>query len=211
MVRSPVVGTLVLFLVASQPVPVGLPAGSGAGHRRTRPSDRGGLRRRAAGREAAGVRLLQRRRGPRPAFHRIIRLLAFARISKQEGCRRRQECDGDRGGRRRASVALRIWSPRPCSASRGIDCHRRTTAASRSRELRCGALVRCHAARRQFAGTHTPGSRGLVRAGGRAVPGDAGWRQQGAGRGHHDGAGEYANGVERHWYDAPARIRPGHS
>ena len=89
------------------------PVGSGARHRRTRPLDRSGLRGRAAGREATGVRLLQRRHGHRTSFQPDVRLLAFARVSKPEGGGGGQECDRNRGGGRRARVALRIRSPRP--------------------------------------------------------------------------------------------------
>src|SRR6478735_6613551 len=49
--------------------------------------DRSGLRGRAAGREATGVWLLQHRHGNRASFQSRIRLLAFARVSKQEGGR----------------------------------------------------------------------------------------------------------------------------
>ena len=94
------------------------PAGSGARHRRTRALDRSGLRGRAAGREATGVWLLQHRHGNRTSFQSGIRLLAFARVSKQEGCGGGQECDRNCGGGRRASVALRIRSPKHCPAGR---------------------------------------------------------------------------------------------
>ena len=41
-------------------------------------------------------------------FSQAIRLLALARVSKQEGCGRGQECDRNCGGGKRASLALRI-------------------------------------------------------------------------------------------------------
>ena len=94
------------------------PAGSGARHRRTRALDGSGLCGRASGREATGVWLLQHRHGNRTSFQSGIRLLAFARVSKQEGCGGGQECHRNCGGGRRASVALRIRSPKHCPAGR---------------------------------------------------------------------------------------------
>ena len=70
------------------------PAGSGARHRRTRALDRSGLCGRAAGREATGVWLLQHRHGNRTSFQSSIRLLAFARVSEQEGCGGGQDATG---------------------------------------------------------------------------------------------------------------------
>ena len=156
-------------------VPTGA-CGSGARHRRTRALDRSGLRGRAAGREATGVWLLQRRRGNRTSLQSGIRLLAFARVSKPKGCGSGQECYWNRGGGRRARVALRIRGPKQCAAGRKIHRRRRASAASRSKQLHSGSLLRCHAARRQFQSAYTPRPRRLVRAGGRAVSGDTGWR-----------------------------------
>jgi len=42
----------------------------------------------------------------------------------------------------------------------------REPAASQGNELRCGSLLRCHAARRQFEGAYAPRPGGLVRAAG---------------------------------------------
>ncbi len=208
--RTPFIGALV-------PVPGPLsnranrpPAGSGARQRRTQSLDRSGLCGRTGGREATGVWLLQHRHGHRTSFQSSIRLLAFARVSKQEGCGGRQECVRDCRGGRRESMALRIRPPKRCPAGRRSYRHRRTTAASHSKELRCGALLRGHAARRQFEGAYTPGPRRLVRTGGRAVSGDSGWRHQGSGRRNHDGRSEHSNGTKCHWYDDPACVRPGH-
>ena len=62
----------------------------------------------------------------------------------------------------------------------------------------------------QSASTHTPGPGGLVCARGRAVPGDARRREQGWRGTDHGGATERSNGTERHRYDAPAGVCPGH-
>lgn len=108
------------------------PVGSVARHRRTRPLGRSGLRGRAAGREATGVRLLQRRHGYRTPFQQPIGLLASARVSDQEGGRRGKECERNRGGGRRASVALRIRaaSPNPAVVRRSGDMVCSRTKAS---------------------------------------------------------------------------------
>ena len=74
--------------------------------------------------------------------------------------------------------------------------------------LRCSLTLSCGPA--TVRGCIRTRARRLVRAGGRAVPGDSGWRQQGSGRRNDDGASGYSNGTKRHWYDAPACVRPGH-
>ena len=82
------------------------PAGAGARHGGTRPHDRSGLRGRAGGRDATGVRLLQHRYGNRTLIQPADRLLAFPDVWKPKDSRGGKECDWNCGGRRRASVAL---------------------------------------------------------------------------------------------------------
>jgi len=48
--------------------------------------------------------------------------------------------------------------------------------------------------------TH-PGPEGWYVLAGGQCSGDSGWRQQSSGRRNHDGATEYSNGTERHWYE----------
>jgi hypothetical protein len=186
------------------------PAGAGARHRRTRSFDRSGMCGRAGWREATGVRLLQHRHGHRTSLQPGLRLLAFARVSKQEDCGRGQEFLRTCRGGRRASVALRIRSTKPCPEGRRTYRHRRTTATSHGNELCCGALLRCDAARGQFEGPYTPGPRSLVRPCGRAVPGDSGWRHEESSRWNHDGGSEHSDGTHRHRYDDSACVRPRH-
>ena len=118
MIRTPFIGVLVLFLVAFQIVPIGhlraqVPGTAGHDHLT----------------EVACVDVPPGEKRPefgcfnvgtvnRTSFQPDVRLLALARVSKPEGGGGGQECDGNRGGGRRASVALRIRSPRPCSAGR---------------------------------------------------------------------------------------------
>ena len=118
MIRTPFIGALVLLQVALHTVPFGhlraqVPGSAGHDH----------LTEVAcvdvpSGQKRPGVWLLQHRRGHRIAFQSSIRLLASARVSKQEGCGGGEKCDGDCGGRRRASVALGIRSTRRCSTGR---------------------------------------------------------------------------------------------
>ena len=208
MARTSFIGGPRLFLLASHIGAIGhLPAQIPA--RRTRSPDRSRLRGRAAGREATGVWLLQRRHGHRPSFQSGIRLLAFARVSKQEGCGRGQECDRNRGGGRRASVALRIRSPKLCPARRRSDCHRRSCSFPQQRAtLRCSLTLSCGPAT----------IRGCIRT--RAPKAGTCWRESSAwrrrlaptGLGQEGPCGgiEYSNGAERHGYDPPACVRPGH-
>ena len=179
MARTPFIGVLLLFLAALQIEPIGQARAQGTtGHDHLT--------------EVACVDvppgqgrpswLLQRRHGYRTSFQSSIRLLAFAHVSRQEGCGGGQECEWNRRARRRASVALGIRRPKQCAARRRIHRRRRTSATSRSKELRSSSLLRCHATRRQFQSSYTPWSRRLVRDCGSAVLGDAGWRYQGCGQ-----------------------------
>jgi hypothetical protein len=56
---------------------------------------------------------------------------------------------------------------------------------------------------------YAPGPRRVVCAGGRAMPGDSGWCEQGSGRRDDVSAVEYSHGADRHGQDAPACVRPG--
>ena len=118
MASTPFPGVLVLLLVAIQvapPSPARAQVPAAAGHESL---DGSSLRGRATGREAAGVWLLQHRRGNRPSFQPGVRLLALARVSNEEGGGGGQERDGNRRRGRGASVAVRIWAPKP-GAARG--------------------------------------------------------------------------------------------
>jgi hypothetical protein len=116
-VRTSFIGVLVLFLVAFHIVPIDtlwaqVPGTTGHEHLTevacvdVPPG------------EAPGVWLLQRGHGNRTSFQSGIRLLASAHVSKQEGRGGGQECDGNRGGGRRASVALGIRGPKQCATGR---------------------------------------------------------------------------------------------
>jgi len=210
MARTPFIGVLVLFLVAFQIVPIGhlraqVPGTAGHEHLT----------------EVACVDVPEREKRPEFGCFNIgmVTGLHFSQTSVYWHLRAFPSRKAAEAAKSATGIVVeedgRVWlsefGPRH-TAPRGGEAiaHRRTTAASRSKELHRGSLLRCHAARRQFEGAYTPGPRRLVRAGGRAVSGDSGWCQQGSGRRNHDSAIEYSNGTQRHWYDAPACVRPGH-
>ena len=160
MVRTPFIGVLVLLLVAFHIVPIG--------HLRAQVPGTGGHE------HLTGVACVDVPPGEkrpefgcfnigmvdRAPFQRSIRLLAFAHVSQQEGGRGGEERDRNCGGGRRASVALRIRSPKHSAARWGGHRRRRPTAASRGNQLHRGSLLRCHAAGGQFEGASHPGPEG---------------------------------------------------
>jgi len=157
------------------------PCGLKCRHRRPRSLDRSGLRGRAAGRKSDRSWLLQHRHGTGLHFSEASvywHLRTFPSRKAAEAAKSATglvvEEDGECGSPNSGPEILPRGEVKPSPSS--------DQCSFRSKELRCGSLLCCDAARRQFEGAYTPGPEGwYVLAGGQCLETPAGANKARAG------------------------------